>query len=146
MAHAQHTVSIDRPIADVFAFLVDGSHNPDWRDGVLEIERTSPVDGVGASYRQVVSGPGGRRIDADYRVTACEPPSRLDFEGTAGPVRPIGVFELRPEGSDRTTVRFDLTAEPHGLMRVMGPMIGKQVRAEVAQLDRLKTVLETGVR
>jgi uncharacterized protein YndB with AHSA1/START domain len=146
MAHAQHTVSIDRPIAEVFAFLADGSHNPEWRDGVLEIERTSPVDGLGASYRQVVSGPAGRRIDADYRVTAYEPPSRLDFEVTAGPVRPIGVFELSPEGSDRTTVRFDLTAEPRGLMRAMGPMIGRQVKAEVAQLDRLKTVLETGDR
>jgi uncharacterized protein YndB with AHSA1/START domain len=146
MAQAQHTVSIDRPVADVFAFLADGARNGEWRDGVLEVERTSSIDGLGATYRQVVSGPGGRRIDADYRVSTYEPPHRLGFEVTAGPVRPIGEFELTPEGSDRSTVRFALAAEPRGLMRVMGPMIGKQVRAEVAQLDKLKTVLESQAR
>jgi uncharacterized protein YndB with AHSA1/START domain len=142
MAHAQHVVSIDRPVADVFGFLADGARNREWRDGVLEVERTSSTDGVGATYRQVVSGRGGRRIEADYRVTTYEPPHRLGFVVTAGPVRPVGEFELTPEGSDRTTVRFALTAQPEGLMRVMSPMIGRQVKAEVAQLDKLKAVLE----
>jgi len=42
---------------------------------VLQIERTSADNGEGATYRQVLAGPGGRRIDGDYRVTAFDPAS-----------------------------------------------------------------------
>src|SRR5690242_20623469 len=56
MPRAEHTVTIDRPAADVFDYLADGTHNAEWRSGVLEISRTSPENGAGASYRQVLSG------------------------------------------------------------------------------------------
>ena len=58
--------------------------------------RQSPVSGsgVGAIYKQGVKGPGGRRIDADYRVTSFEPNRRLAFVAIAGPVRPTGEFVL----------------------------------------------------
>ncbi|MGE5156439.1 MAG: SRPBCC family protein, partial [Betaproteobacteria bacterium] len=60
MAHAQHTVTINRPITDVFAYLADGTNNPHWRPGVVEILRTSATDGPDATYRQILAGPGGR--------------------------------------------------------------------------------------
>lgn len=71
MTHAEHSVTVNRPASDVFDYLADGTHNRDWRAGVLEIERTSAQDGEGATYRQVLAGPGGRRISGDYR----SPPS-----------------------------------------------------------------------
>ncbi len=143
MPHADHTVTIRRPAADVFSYLADGSHNSEWRSGVIEIRRTSATDGEDATYRQVLSGPGGRRIDGDYRVTVFEPPRRLEFEVTAGPARPTGTFELSdgPElGS--TVVRFALDLQPTGVMKLMTPMITRQMRREVAQLDSLKARLE----
>ncbi len=85
MLHAEHTVSINRSPDDVFGYLADGAHNRDWRAGVLEIERTTAADGQGAAYRQVLAGPGGRRIDGDYQVTVFDPPRRLEFAVTAGP-------------------------------------------------------------
>jgi uncharacterized protein YndB with AHSA1/START domain len=142
MPNAEHTVTIDRPARDVFDYLADGTHNREWRAGVLEIQRTSAADGEGATYRQVLAGPGGRRIDGDYRVTVFEPPRRLEFQVTAGPARPVGVFELTENADKTTRVRFALDLEPAGLMKLMAPMITRQVRREVAQLDTLKTVLE----
>ncbi len=142
MPHAEHTVTVNRPAGAVFDYLADGTHNAEWRSGVLEIERTSPADGKGATYRQVLSGPGGRRIDGDYRVTVFDPPTRLEFQVTAGPVRPAGVFELTETTPGTTTVRFTLELRPPGLMKLLTPMIARQVRHEVAQLDTLKTVLE----
>src|ERR1700737_2837182 len=142
MPHAEHTVTISRPPRDVFDYLADGTQNREWRDGVLEISRTSAHDGHGATYRQVLAGPGGRRIDGDYRVTVFDPPRRLEFRVIAGPGRPSGVFELT-ENPDRTTrVRFALDLKPAGLMKLMTPMITRQVRHEGAQLDPLKPVLE----
>src|SRR5215472_15440858 len=142
MLHAEHSITINRPPQAVFDYLADGTHNPDWRSGVVEISRTTQADGQGASYRQVLAGPGGRRIDGDYRVTVFDPPRRLEFLVTAGPARPAGVFELT-ENPDRTTeVRFALDIAPTGMMRLMTPMISKQMRSEVAQLEALKAILE----
>ena len=142
MPHAEHTVTVARPQKDVFDYLADGTHNRDWRAGVLEISRTSPADGEGATYRQVLAGPGGRRIDGDYRVTIFDPPRRLEFQVTAGPARPTGVFELSENADQSTRVRFSLDVSPAGFMRLMTPMITRTMRREVAQLDNLKAILE----
>jgi uncharacterized protein YndB with AHSA1/START domain len=142
MAHAAHSVIVDRPIADVFAYIADGTNNPRWRAGVLEIERTSPRDGEGESYRQVLAGPGGRRIRGDYRVTRYEAPTLLEFAVTAGPARPTGRFELAAVGPQQTSVSFTLDVQPTGLMRLMSGMITRQMHAEVRQLEALKRELE----
>lgn len=143
MPHAEHTVTVNRSQKDVFDYLAEGTHNREWRAGVLEIERTSAADGLGATYRQVLSGPGGRRIDGDYKVTVFDPPQRLEFQVTAGPARPAGVFELSgDDGGQPTRVRFSLDLNPSGLMRLMTPMIARQMQREVAQLDTLKAILE----
>jgi uncharacterized protein YndB with AHSA1/START domain len=142
MPHAEHTVTVNRPARDVFDYLADGTHNPQWRSGVLEIERTSASEGEGATYRQILSGPGGRRIDGDYRVTVFDPPARLEFQVTAGPARPAGVFELTEKTPGSTIVRFALDLRPGGVMKLLTPMIARQVRHEVAQLDTLKAILE----
>ena len=87
MPEARHQVTIRRPASEVFAFIADGLNGPKWRTGIIDIAHVSGT-GVGATYKQGVKGPGGRRIDADYRVTTYEPNSRLAFEAIAGPVRP----------------------------------------------------------
>ena len=142
MPYAEHTVTVNRPARDVFDYLADGTHNREWRSGVLEIERTSAADGEGATYRQVLSGPGGRRIDGDYRVTVFDPPRRLEFRVTAGPARPVGVFELTENADQSTQVRFALDYKPAGFMALMTPMVARQMQREVAQLDNLKAILE----
>jgi uncharacterized protein YndB with AHSA1/START domain len=142
MAHAQNTLVIARPIDEVFSYLADGNNNLYWRSGVLEIERTSAAMGTGATYRQVLAGPGGRKIRGDYRVTGYDPPHSLDFAVTAGPARPTGRFTLTEDAPDRTTVTFTLDLTPTGLLWLLGPMIAKQMRVEVAQLQRLKQNLE----
>jgi carbon monoxide dehydrogenase subunit G len=140
MTAAEHTVSIQRPPADVFAFIADGETAPQWRPGVTDVTHVSG-DGVGAVYRQGVKGPFGRRVPADYEITAHEPGRLLAFRAIAGPVRPTGRYELAPDG-EGTRVRFSLACELGGLKRLMAPGVHKSMRAEVASLDRLRAVLE----
>jgi len=142
MPHAEHTITVARPPQAVFDYLADGTHNRDWRTGVLEIERTSAAEGEGATYRQILAGPGGRRIDGDYRITVFDPPRRLEFQVTAGPARPTGVFELSENGGQSTRVRFALDFTAAGPMKLMTAMITRTMRREVAQLDNLKAILE----
>ena len=144
MAHATNTITIERPPETVYAFLADGLNNPKWRDIVVTIELKSGEPGTtGAEYRQIVKGPGGTKVDADYRLTVAEPGRELAFVVTAGPAHPTGryVFAAADGG---TELSFTLDYRATGLMKVMDPMIQKAMQAEVGRLAALKRVLEGG--
>jgi len=131
MPSASRTVTIARPPADVFAFIADGTTAPQWRSGVTDVSLQSGT-GLGARYRQGVKGPGGRRVDADYEVTAFERDRRLAFAATAGPVRPTGEYRLEPiDGGTRLT--FSLHAAVGGLKVLL---IGRAVQSSMdAEMD-----------
>ena len=126
----------------MFAFVADGLNGPKWRSGILDIAHVAG-SGVGATYKQGVKGPGGRRIDADYRVTVYEPNSRLAFVAIAGPVRPAGEYVLEElDGGTRLT--FSLEAELRGIKKLlMSGAVQKTMNAEVAAIERLKEHLES---
>jgi hypothetical protein len=136
MAHASQVTTVDRPIAEVFAFLADGLNDPKWRPDVTSISHVSG-SGVGTIYAQSMKGPGGRTIKGDFRVTRSDAPTNFDFEVIAGPARPLGSFVLRELSSGSTEVTFTMDLKPHGLMVLMTPMINKQVRAEVGNIANL---------
>ena len=94
MPEESNTITIARPAGDVFAFLADAENDKLWRPGVVEIARTGG-QGVGTTYHQVVSGPGGRRVDADIEITEFLPDERIAFRTTKGPIRPTGSYDLR---------------------------------------------------
>ena len=142
MPSAERTIVINRQIGEVFAFVAAGEKAPQWRSGVLEISKKSG-DGQDAVYRQVVKGPAGRKVDADYRDHRLQPPKHLAFRAIAGPVRPAGSYDLT-ESDGKTSLTFHLSAELSGWKKwLMGGQVQKTMDAEMAALDRLKQVLET---
>jgi Polyketide cyclase / dehydrase and lipid transport len=98
---ASHSVRISRPASEVFAFVAEGENAPRWRTGVLDIQQVSG-QGVGAVYRQGVRGPGGRRIAADYQVTAYQPDTLLGSRPSRGRSGPLASSAwTRPTGPPR---------------------------------------------
>jgi carbon monoxide dehydrogenase subunit G len=120
LPEASNSITISRPVTDVFSFLANAENDRQWRRGVIEITKTSG-QGVGTTYRQIVAGPGGRRIDADVEITEFVPDQRMAFKTTKGPVRPTGSYDLRA-GNGRTEVTFRLAAHLGGLKKLMAPM------------------------
>ena len=144
MPSASRTITINRPTADVFAFVADGANATKWRSGVLDVGHVSGKE-VGEQWSQGVKGPGGRRIAADYEITAWQPPTRMDFKAIAGPVRPTGSYALAASGDRATQLSFQLSAELSGLKRLlMGGAGQRTMDAEMTALDRLKSILEGG--
>ncbi|HEY3334954.1 MAG TPA: SRPBCC family protein, partial [Candidatus Limnocylindrales bacterium] len=93
-------------------------------------------------WKQGVKGPGGRRIDADYEITAWEPARRMAFRAIAGPVRPTGEYRFEPTDGG-TRLSFSLDAQLSGLKKlVMGGAVQSTMNGEMAALDHLKAVLE----
>lgn len=142
MAHAENEITIDRPAAEVYDFLADGLNNTAWRSGVQNIALASGDAGqLGAVYSQTLTGPRGKPIQGDYRITSAEPGRLLAFEVIAGPARPLGQYILSEAGGS-TAVRFVLDLKLPGLMKVLDGLVAKTMQAEVAQLRELKTVIE----
>ena len=144
MPSAENTVTINRPVGEVFAFLADAENDPKWRPGVKEIHREGAAPGVGTIYRQKLSGPMGKTIDGDVEITEFEQDRRIAFRAIAGPVRPRGSYVLESAGEGATRVTFSLEAEVSGAMKLMKGKVQKTMDGEVAHLDDLKRVLETG--
>ena len=141
MASATRSITIARSPADVFAFVADGTTAAQWRSGVTDVTLEAG-SGLGARYRQGVRGPGGRRVAADYEVTAWEPGRRLAFAATAGPVRPTGEYRFA-DAPGGTSLTFALAATLGGLKGIlMGRAVQASMDAEMASLDRLKALLE----
>lgn len=143
MAHAESSIIIDRPLKDVFAFVLDGTKGPLWRPAIIDIEQVpgKPL-GAGAVFKQGLKGPGGRRIDGDYEIIKCRPDELIVFQVIAGPARPTGTYRFEAAGNG-TCVTFVLQYEPRGLARLMDPMIARTMRGEVATLANLKAYLES---
>lgn len=142
MPQAQHSVTIDRLPEAVFAYLADGEKCPEWRTGVLDIKRVSGDGSVGTTYQQGVKGPMGRRIAADYMVTAYEPNNRLEFQTITGPARPHGRYDIE-DSNGGTRLTFALDAKVGGLAGLfLGGMVQKTMDSEVMAIERLKAILE----
>lgn len=142
MPHAERTIVIARPPAEVFAFFADAENDRRWRPSVTLMRREGPL-AVGTRYTQRVAGPGGRQVPADIQITALEPDTRVAFRGVAGPVRPDGGYAFAPaEGG--TAVTFTLSAELSGVKKIlMAKPVQKSMDSEMANLDKAKSLLES---
>lgn len=143
MAHAEASILINRPVNEVYAYVLDGMNNPKWRPAVIDIQKMpgKPED-LGTVYKQGLKGPGGRRIDGDYEITEARPNELIKFQVIAGPARPQGTYAFKADGNS-TQITFTLHFEPKGLGRLMDPMINRTMQEEVATLSNLKKYLES---
>jgi hypothetical protein len=141
---ANASVTIERPIDQVFVYLVDFEKNlPRWAGGIVAAQRTTGgPTGVGSQFR-VVAGGKGPRIVSHYTVTAFEPPT-LFGAALENPI--FGFTEryvLEPVGAT-TALRQQTQVQPKGLFRLIEPLMAIGIRGLLASdLARLKSLLET---
>jgi uncharacterized protein YndB with AHSA1/START domain len=143
MPTVQRTITISRPIEEVFAFFADVSNDPRWRGhGVKEISLAGEMRQGAHVHQKVAAGPFGAAVKADMDVVVYQPSSALGFQVTTGPLRPRVdfTFALADTG---TTVEFSITAPLTGIKKVfMGAMVEKNMAHEAAALDEAKRLLE----
>lgn len=141
MAFAEYEVVIQRDALSVYNFLLDPRNLMSWRDGISGVELISGAAGsMGAVYRPIFAGTG-RPAAADFELTATRPGAEIQFQVIAGPARPHGGYYLSTEGGS-TRVRFALRYRPPGAGVLMYPKLRRAMKAQVAQLERLKAVME----
>lgn len=110
------TIAIERPIAEVFAFLADGENDKRFSPRVVEIAKTTDgPPGVGTVYASTVKD-AGVRTQREFKLTEFEAPTRIrwtELSKNAVTV-PEGGYDLVAEG-DRTQLTFFNELQGHGL-------------------------------
>ena len=135
-------VEIARPSAEVYAYLADPTHLPEWQEDVEEV-RDAPGGPMPAGGRFTeVRSFLGKRVESTLEVTTAEPGGELSLRTVTGPVRASIRHHLEPAG-DGTRVRVVAEADPGKLLGLGGPLVRRAAerRARV-DFERLRTVLE----
>ena len=135
-----HTIDINRPAADVFAYIADFENNPRWQGGMRSCQWTSEERmALGSTYVQEARF-FGRKIDTHFRVTGVEPGRTISIESTKSTF-PIQVTRsVESLAGDRCRVTAHIRGQPTGLLKLFSGMVKKSVRKDY---DNLKQLLES---
>lgn len=145
VAKVEHEVVVRRAVEDVFAYLADMSHIPEWmsEDFTSVTPEASDTGGKGTRYRYVATG-GAQGV---WEWSEFDQPTKLAWWGPPAKVGPgsvegRGEYILSPVGDDtHLVVRID--PKFGGLLRLLAPLSVGQIRRKLpAQMNRLKRVLE----
>lgn len=142
MIRLEETVTIERPIDEVYATVADFSRIASWDPGVAESAMTSPPPlRVGSTFH-VVSEFGGRRIPLDYTCTELQAPHRVVLEGRTPRFSAVDRITFSEQG-DSTLVHYVAEFEFHGLLRLAEPFLrGRMERIVRDGISGMKTSLE----
>jgi uncharacterized membrane protein len=145
MVRVEESVTIDRPVEEVFAYLADIEKQPQWVSSLLESTKNSDEPtGEGTKYRQRAKILG-RRFESTNEITAYQPPHVYEFQATSGPMHVRMRFTLISDGLE-TRVLQVAEGESGGFFKLADPIIARTLRKQLqADLETLKTMLEGGV-
>jgi uncharacterized protein YndB with AHSA1/START domain len=134
----ERTITIHRPLDEVFAYLSDVEHGPQYIGGQRAAHQTSagPM-AVGATFatRSNIPGRGG-----NHEVTEYEQNHRLAWKTTSG-AKATTTWTFQPSGPS-TRVTFTRVTESTGLGRLAEPFIQQMANGSVDHdLGALKELL-----
>jgi polyketide cyclase/dehydrase/lipid transport protein len=135
-------ITIARPIEDVFDYVADERHEPEYNPQMLRSEKLTPGPiAAGTRFHAVMSGTGVRadmtveftEFDRPYRIAEITTMSNMNIRG--------GLYFEEVAGG--TKMSWDWELEPLGFYRYLGPIL-KLVgdRQERRIWTELKEVLE----
>jgi hypothetical protein len=146
MAHGfSGSAVIDRPIADVFAFLADGTNDPKFSPRVQEIRKTTdgPI-GVGTVFESRVKD-AGMKSNRTFELTQFEAPTTIRWTERSKNVVtvPDGGYDLEAVGDSQTKVTIHNVFEGHGFGKLFVGFASKAaVKDAPALAQRIKAAVE----
>lgn len=148
-ARVEHSVVVDRPIEEAFAYLKNRRNTPQWRFGVLYVKQlTKGPTGVGTKlkHRRIFLG---QQFDMTLVVTEYEPNSKICLRTTSGPSSYEGCYTLKPYNLEpnkvgtRITFAYDIQPSDFFFFNLKESVFAPALNIEVeASLKLLKSILE----
>ncbi|MFJ7589787.1 SRPBCC family protein [Streptomyces sp. NPDC097617] len=146
MSAMRKSIDIDRRPEDVYSYLTDPTHLPEWQDSAVSAVPIGDLPVHVGSKILVTRQVGRRRVPTTMEFVELDPPRSWHVHGIDGPVRPDVRGTVEPlDGGTRSRVTLDVDFEGHGLGRALVPLVVRpMVRKELPRgEEKLKHLLET---
>ena len=141
MIQHEVTIYLDKPVEQVFAFLVDTNKLTTWQSNLIKSEQlTEGPLRRGSRFREV------RRINnkeeqIEGEITVLEPNKRLETKTVTKPQAMVS-YTLEPEQGG-TRLHYKFVLETSGPMRLMEPIMASSIKkGSEADFQTLKRILE----
>ena len=144
MTTIQHTVTIGRPVEDVWDYVMDIRNDPVWTTNIVGVGRGAgePVE-VGLDFEETYRFLGVE-MPITFTITEHEPHRRSAVEVADGPVPGRGSYDFEPVNGGATRFTATLQTDAHGFFRLAEPVFARMARREFAtSVEHLKDILET---
>ena len=138
------SIAVDRPVAEVFAFLADMRNHPqEERSQVILVEKLTPEPiGVGTRFREMVQTLPLVRVEMISEVTQYDRNERIEIAWHGGGMEGVLTYCFESQNG-ATGLSLHETVTAKGLARLAEPVIRRTFeRMLVNRLHGIKRVLE----
>lgn len=148
MAGMKASVTIERSVGEVFAFLLNPKESaprmdPGSEELVLMTPEGQPGPGTTFIFRQRVLG---RVTETKTHLTAVDPDRSIEFDAEIGPMHPHCRLSFEDLGG-RTSVTFRGNSNPPGPLKIFTPLMNRLGQRNWSKrLSSAKHVLECPAR
>jgi len=143
MIKAESSIVINKPPAEVFAFVTNSANTTKWQNGVEAVIPDGPTNVVGSKYTEVRKFMG-QEMKSELEITAFEQDSKWAAKVLDGPVLYTVTATFTPEGTG-TKMNTSVEGEPKGFFKIAGGMLESQLTKSLQEdAERLKKLLEGG--
>lgn len=141
MIQYEVTIHINRPVEQVFAFLLDTNKLSTWQSNLIKLEPlTEGPLRIGSRFREV-RRIGTRETEIQGEITALEPNMRLETRTVTKPQATVSYLFDPEQGGTRLNYKIILATS--GLMRLLDPIIAGSIKKDSqADFETLKRILE----
>jgi uncharacterized protein YndB with AHSA1/START domain len=144
MASFSHSVTLARPPAEVFPWLLEGDKVPQWTGSLerYDVLGDGPL-GAGSRVRQVLTV-SGERIELELEITRYEPPREAESRFSISGLEVVTQYELVETGGGSTLTQT-LEGKASGFKaRLLVPVVQPRLERKLtADLERLRELLSS---
>ncbi|MER6229650.1 SRPBCC family protein [Streptomyces sp. NPDC001663] len=139
MSVIRESIDVDRTAEDVYAYVIDPAHLPEWQLSAVSAELLDEGPLHTGSRVRVTRRVGRREMPMTMEFTEYDPPHSWGLRGIDGPIRGNFHGEVEPiDDGRRARVTMELDFEGHGLGKVLLPLVVRpQVRKEMPRNEQL---------
>ncbi len=139
------SVEIDRPVEEVFAYLADGTNDPQFSPRVLHIAKSPDGEtAVGTVFTSTVKD-AGMKTDRQFKIIELEPNARIRWAEQSKNIITAkeGGYDFESLEDGRTRVRIFNELEGHGFGKLLLGFALSQARKDAPAFgQRIKTAVE----
>ncbi len=141
MIQHEVTIHLNKPVEQVFAFLIDMSKLTTWQSNLIKSEQiTAGPLHTGSRFREI-RRMGKRESEIQGEITAFEPNKHLETKTVTKPQAMVS-YSLDPEPNG-TRLKYKFVLITNGLMRLLEPIIASSIKIDIeSDFETLKHILE----